>query len=335
MAMAKSGRRYKEPTSVPLLPEASTWLRPATLPSRLAVAWSGGADSTALLLALLSLGHRIEAWHIDHGWRTSSSSEAEQLSRRAAQWGVAFFSARSPAAPAANREAQARDFRHRQFMAWAEAHGMHALCLAHHREDQAETVCLRMLQGAGVHGIRGMVGMREVRGLKLYRPLLHVSCLDLRQALQRAGVSWLEDPSNRDLGLWRNRIRHRLFPAMQAAGTDPWELFMRWGEQAGRLAVVIDAMVAEVPLILAGGSVSVTWMDWSVLTPPARARMLQRMTRMLFGEGVVPGRRHIQMIEAWTRRNGSGGLDLSRCRLQRRQGRLYLVPVSESHGIMA
>jgi tRNA(Ile)-lysidine synthase len=316
----------------PHLPEAPAWLASSSLPSRLAVAWSGGADSTALLLALLSQGHQVEAWHVDHGWRTSSAFEAEQLGRHAAQWGVPFFSARSPAVPAGNREAAARDFRYHQFAAWAEAHGVHALCLAHHREDQAETVCLRMLQGAGIHGMRGMAGMREVRGLKLYRPLLHVSRCELRQALLRAGVSWLEDPSNRDLALWRNRIRHRLFPAMQVAGTDPWHLFLRWGEQAGRLAAVIDAMVAEVPLTHAAGSVFVTWMDWSALSPPARARMLQRMMRMLFGEGVVPGRRHIRMIEAWTRRDGSGGLDLSRCRLQRRQGRLYLVPVSESDG---
>jgi tRNA(Ile)-lysidine synthase len=60
--------------------------------------------------------------------------------------------------------------------------------------------------------------------------------------------------------------------------------------------------------------------------------MLQKMVRILLGEGVVPGRRHILMVEAWTARNGSGGLDLSRCRLRRRQGRLHLAAVSERHG---
>ena len=320
------------PASAPLLPEAAAWLEGAALPSRLAVAWSGGADSTALLLALRSQGHQVEAWHVDHGWRAASESEAAALARRATAWGVPFRSARAAEASAANREAAAREARYRQFAHWAEAGGVHVLCLAHHREDQAETVCMRMLQGSGMHGIRGMAGMREARGLRLLRPLLHVSRDDLRQALRRAGVSWLEDPSNRDLSLWRNRIRHRLFPAMQAVGTDPWNLFLRWGEQAGRLAAVIDGRIAQVPLIHAAGSVSLAWRDWSALVPPARARMLQKMVRILLGEGAVPGRRHILMVEAWTARNGSGGLDLSRCRLRRRQGRLHLAAVSERHG---
>lgn len=321
------------PTSAPHLPDATAWLATSSLPTRLAVAWSGGADSTALLLALLTQGHAVQAWHIDHGWRTESAAEAEELAWRAAEWGVPFFSVRCPSVPAGNREAAAREFRYRQYLSWAEAQEVHVLCLAHHREDQAETICLRMLQGGGVHGIRGMPAMRESHHLKLCRPLLHVSRNDLRQALLQAEVSWLEDPSNSDLSLWRNRIRHRLFPAVQAAGTDPWSLFLRWGAQAGRLAAVIDARVADVPITHAGGSVSIAWRDWSALVPPARARMLQKMTRLLFGEGVVPGRRHIRMIEAWTVRNGAGGLDLSRCRLQRYNKYLHLVPTVKNPGV--
>jgi tRNA(Ile)-lysidine synthase len=330
--MAEAGPRRTPSASVPFLPEAVDWIRGAALPSCVAVAWSGGADSTALLLALCSQGHQVEAWHVDHGWRPGSESESEALARRAAAWGIPFRSARNPAASSGNREAEARDFRYRQFMAWAETGDVSALCLAHHREDQAETVCLRMLQGSGMHGIRGMAAAREIGGLTLFRPLLHVPRDALRQALRRAGVSWFEDPSNRDLSLWRNRIRHRLFPAMHAVGTDPWRLFLRWGEQAGRLAAIIDTQLTAVALAHVDGSVSVTWHDWSALLPPARARMLQRMTRILFGEGVVPGRRHILMVETWTARNGSGGLDLSRCRLVRRRGRLYLEPVAERHG---
>lgn len=329
--MADAGPRRNIMATAPFLPEASSWLKASILPSRLAVAWSGGADSTALLLALLSQGHQVEAWHIDHGWRADSASEAEALKRCAMQWGVVFRGMRSPVVPAGNIEAAARDFRYRQFAAWASSHGIHALCLAHHREDQAETVCLRMLQGAGVHGIRGMARERDASGLRLYRPLLHVPRRDLRSALRQAGVSWLEDPTNHDLGLWRNRIRHRLFPAMYAAGTDPWALFLRWQEQAERLATAIDARLSGVPMIQAAGGVSVAWRDWSALAPPVRARLLQKMMHIVLGEGVVPGRRHIQLVEAWSARNGSGGLDISRCRLQRRQGRLYLAPVAESH----
>jgi tRNA(Ile)-lysidine synthase len=309
----------------PLLPEAAAWLADADLPDELAVAWSGGADSTALLLALMAQGHRVRAWHIDHGWRPGSAAEARWLGQLARRWGLSFHCACSPMASTRNREAEAREFRYRQFAGWAEAQGVGALCLGHQREDQAETVCLRMLQGAGPHGMRGMAAVRGQGELRLHRPLLHVSRGALRQALSQAGVAWLEDASNADVSLWRNRIRHRLFPAMQAAGVDPWRLYRRWGEQAARLALGIDAGLASVPLAQAADRVSVAWSDWAALSPPLRACLLQRMMRMLFGPGVVAGRRHIRMVEAWTVRGGAGGLDLSRSRLHRQRGRLQLA----------
>ena len=296
------------------------------------MAWSGGADSTALLLALMAQGHRVQAWHIDHGWRAGSAAEAERLGQLARRWGVPFLSARSPAASSRNREAEARGFRYRQFARWAETQGMHVLCLGHHHQDQAETVCLRMLQGAGPHGIRGMAPRRERDGMVLYRPLLHVPREALRQALQRAGVAWLEDASNSDAALWRNRIRHHLFPAMQAAGTDPWRLYRRWGEQAARLADIVDAGLAPVSMARTVDRVSVAWSDWAALSPPLRACLLQRMMQALFGPGVVAGRRHILMVEAWTARGGAGGLDLSRSRLHRHRGRLHLRPSAASLG---
>lgn len=310
----------------PLLPEAEAWLAGAELPRELAVAWSGGADSTALLLALMARGHRVEAWHIDHGWRAGSAAEAEWLGHVAAGWGVPFCSARNPEISERNREAAARRFRYRQFGHWAEVRGVQALCLGHHRQDQAETVCLRMLQGGGVHGVRGMARVREQDGLMLYRPLLHVSRAALRQALQHAGVTWLEDASNADTRLWRNRIRHRLFPAMHGAGTDPWRLYRRWGEVAAQLAARVDARLSQVSIVREEGRVSVAWADWAALSSSLRAGLLQRMMQALFGSGVVAGRRHIHMVEAWTVRGGAGGLDLSRSRLYRRHGRLSLVP---------
>lgn len=315
---------------VPHLPEAAAWLAAAELPSELAVAWSGGADSTALLLALVARGHRVQAWHIDHGWRAGSAAEAEWLGQQAGRWDIPFFSARCPDAPTRNREGAARDFRYRQFARWAESLGVRALCLGHHRQDQAETVCLRMLQGAGPHGVRGMARTRGQGELVLYRPLLQVPRENLRQALTEAGVPWIEDASNADPGLWRNRIRHRLFPAMRAAGTDPWRLYSRWGEAAARLAVEIDAGLAPVALACTEAGVSVAWADWVALTPPLRACLLQRMMQALFGPGVVAGRRHICMVEAWTVRDGAGGLDLSRSRLRRRHARLQLVPAATS-----
>ena len=316
------------------------WLPPnilSMLPADLAVGWSGGADSTALLLALKAAGFQVRAWHVDHGWRTSSADEAQQLARRAAAWGIPFFSVRIEATSEGNREALARQARYEQFRRWAQEQGIRVLCLAHQRDDQAETVCMRLLQGAGVVGSRGMAGERLWDGLRLVRPLLHVPADTLRRSLRQAGLTWLEDPSNLDMSLWRNRIRHRLFPAIRRAGQSPEELFLRWQRQAERLACILDAeaeaviKAAEIELSESSGfatkDISLLWQQWAGCLPAVRARVLQKLMAIALGESVTPGRRHILLVERWTQQRGRGGLDLSRCRLERRRQRLHLHPV--------
>lgn len=304
------------------------------MPADVAVGWSGGADSTALLLAMKAAGYRVRAWHVDHGWRDSSKLEALQLAERAAEWGIPFFSSRQEGADDSNREALARHRRYAQFRQWAREQGVSTLCLAHQRDDQAETVCMRLLQGSGVVGCRGIRPERIWDGLRIVRPLLHVPGALLRQALEQAGVPWLEDPSNRDMALWRNRIRHRLFPAIRAAGRKPDELFLRWQRQASRLAGQLEieaeavAEAAEIEVLEIAGvatkGISLLWRQWVSCSPPVRARLLQRMMARVLGESVTPGRRHILLVEEWTSRQGRGGLDLSRCRLERRRQRLHL-----------
>jgi tRNA(Ile)-lysidine synthetase-like protein len=308
-----------------------------TLPDEVAVGWSGGADSTALLLALQAAGHRVHAWHVDHAWRDASADEALVLAEMAENWGIPFSSVRLACAPEVNREAQARHARYAQFDVWAGQQGISTLCLAHHRDDQAETVCMRLLQGAGAGGCRGMQRQRMLGTLRIVRPLLHVSGLELRLVLQQAGVNWLEDPSNSDMTVWRNRIRHRLFPAIRQAGVLPDELFLRWQQQAEKLASRLDAAadmvmnsgnarVSENPED-ATKQVSLGWQAWTACDSAVRARVLQKMMVQVFGAGVTPGRRHILLVEQWTNKNGRGGLDLSRCRLQRKYANLHLESV--------
>ncbi|WP_232726491.1 tRNA lysidine(34) synthetase TilS [Mariprofundus ferrinatatus] len=314
------------------------WLNHAAvpeLPHEIAVGWSGGADSTALLLALKEAGHAVSAWHVDHGWRESSRQECEMLAERANSWGIAFYSSRLDAADESNREAVARRGRFDRFLSWSRELGISTLCLAHQLDDQAETVCMRLLQGAGAGGCRGMRRERNYYGLRVVRPLLHVPGIELRTVLREAGVEWFEDPSNEDLSIWRNRIRQRLFPQIAESGIKPDQLFMRWQRQAERLAIQLDK---GADAVLNGGSsgmdvrrgreVILPWRQWSDCLPAVRARVLQRMMSSLLGEGVTPGRRHIVMVEQWTLRDGRGGLDLSGCRLQRRQGGLHLLPAT-------
>ena len=293
----------------------------------LAVGWSGGADSTALLLALKAAGYQVQAWHVDHAWRASSQSETEQLALQAQEWGIPFHAARLVEPAGKNREAEARRGRYSQFSRWGKMFGVEALCLGHHQEDQAETVYMRLLQGAGPAGCRGMHEERCFEGLRLLRPLLHLSGQSLRRALQQAGVSWFEDPSNSDARLWRNHIRHISFPAMRQVGVDPITLFLRWRAQAeslaGRLDVEAELLLAD-DIVDEADGLSISWQRWRAGSAPVRARVLQKIMLSVLGEGVTPGRRHIELVELWTTKHGRGGLDLSGCRLYRHQGRLHL-----------
>jgi len=313
----------------PQLSESRAWLEgaslPEALPARVAVGWSGGADSTALLLALASAGYEVCAWHVDHGWHEHSARQADELAARADAWGIPFSVARLPVPSGTNREAEARAGRYEVFAGLSREQGINALCLAHHRDDQAETVMMRMLQGAGVHGIRGMQPLRLRNGMKLFRPFLHLSRQQLRSGLERAGVQWLEDESNGDMSLWRNRLRKRLFPAMERCGADPSALFLRWQKQAVILSARVDAACDHVQLDCGGEDCSLPWNDWRSLPATARASLLQRMMQRLFGDGIVAGRRHIELIETWMQQGGYGGLDLSRSRILRKDGRLRLL----------
>jgi len=294
------------------------------MPNSLAVGWSGGVDSTALLLGLKSCGYEVQAWHIDHAWHQYSSQEAAWLAEQAAAWHIPFLSLRLAASDGRNREAVAREGRYRGFQALAEQTGQCHVALGHHADDQAETVCLRMLQGAGVMGLRGMNDVHDMYGLRLYRPLLHVSHQTMMAALHDAGVTYLDDASNQDVRLKRNHIRHVMFPAMTACGIDICDFWMRWRQQARRIAAQIEALCEVIPLQQCEGSCYVAWALWQDLALPVRVQVVQRMYAMLLGAGHVLGRRHLHAIEQWRLHGGRGGLDLSKSRLSRKEGGLHL-----------
>jgi len=295
-----------------------------SLPPSIAVGWSGGPDSTALLLMLHGAGFQVQAWHVDHAWHKQSHHDALQLSRLAGTWGIPFLSQRLGQAPLSNREAHARQGRYQAFQSMAKETGVFAIALGHHADDQAETVCMRMLQGAGVMGCRG-IGAHSCRhDLDIYRPLLHVRREVLKAAVEEAGIVCLDDASNVDISLWRNRIRLKLFPAMASQGVNPYALFMRWQKQAVDLAAVVSGEADRLDLHVTALACSVLWYDWQNLSQAVRAEVLQRMASSVLGEGVVLGRRHIELIEFWQKKGGRGGLDLSACRLSHRGGCLHL-----------
>ena len=178
----------------------------------IAVAVSGGPDSMALAV----LAHRwaedrqgrLTALIIDHGLRAESAAEAALTAERLAALGIASRILRwDGPKPGSGIQAAAREARYRLLCGTCRAAGILHLLLAHHGDDQAETVALRAARGSGRRGLAGMPAIREVEGLRLLRPLLGVAKARLLATLGQRGIGWVEDPSNSDPRFARSRLR--------------------------------------------------------------------------------------------------------------------------------
>jgi tRNA(Ile)-lysidine synthase len=181
------------------------------------VAVSGGADSTALLSLLLALapewGLRLRVLHVDHGLREDSAADAEFVRALGRRLGVPVEATRVSVVRRGSLEEAARVARYAALEDYADRIGAQRIALGHTADDQAETVLMRLLEGAGV---RGLAGIPPVRG-RLIRPLIAARRAALVAWLTRAGLEWREDPTNRDLKFLRNRIRHEVLPLLAAA----------------------------------------------------------------------------------------------------------------------
>ena len=183
---------------------------------RLLAAFSGGLDSTVLLHLLAhdpTLGpNRVVAAHFDHGLRPESAREAQQAVEFARELGVEIVHERAASSPQGNLEAWARKARY----GFLERARISASCdrivTAHHADDQAETLLLRLLRGSGPDGWRAIHPRRG----KVVRPLLQVPRKELERYAERHGLPFVEDPSNQDLAFARNRLRHEILPALEA-----------------------------------------------------------------------------------------------------------------------
>jgi tRNA(Ile)-lysidine synthase len=185
------------------------------------VGLSGGADSVALVDALASLrrrrGFRLVAAHLDHGLRSGSSDDAAFCAAFCATLDVPLRAATADVRARAARERggleqAARRERYAFLRAVRDEEGAAAILVAHTRDDQAETLLLRLLRGAGATGLAGM----RPRAGDILRPLLDVSRAEVLDHLRERGLAWREDPSNADPAHRRNRVRHELLPYLEA-----------------------------------------------------------------------------------------------------------------------
>jgi tRNA(Ile)-lysidine synthase len=199
----------------------------ALLPSgkRVGVAVSGGPDSLALLLlAAAARPGLIEAATVDHALRAESRAEAEMVASICRKLDVphAILPADWSEPPTANIQAEARTMRYRLLAGWAEQLDLPALATAHHADDQAETLLMRLARGAGVRGLGGTRARRQLtEAVALIRPLLSWRKSELVALVEDAGLEPVDDPGNRDPRHDRSRVRQAL---EQADWADPARL---------------------------------------------------------------------------------------------------------------
>jgi tRNA(Ile)-lysidine synthase len=294
----------------------------------LAVAVSGGADSLALLILAerwaRERGGRVAALTVDHRLREAAAGEAASVARFCAARGIGHETL-TLAAPrgGGNVEAAAREARYARLAAWCLARGSLHLLVAHHREDQAETVLLRLARGSGVDGLAAMAPVRELPECRLLRPLLGVPRARLRALLAAEGVTdRAVDPMNADPRFARARLR-RAAALLESAGLSPERL----AATAARLGDARAALEADVADLLARAvaidPAGYAWLDPAPLARAPREIRLRALARVVT---TVSGRRYPPRYDRLLA--AASGLTAARtlggCRLVPRDGRILV-----------
>ena len=215
-----------------------------------AVALSGGADSTALLVACAQhWPGQVRAVHVHHGLQPAADSfEAfcvdlcQRLSVPLAVWRVDARAAAGQSPEDAARQARYAALAEAVHSQWPEVRDV---ALAQHADDQIETLLIALSRGSGLPGLAGMPAQWERLGLRWHRPWLQVAGANLRDWLRACGQDWVEDPSNQDEQFTRNRIRARVLPALEAALPGFRDTFARSMAHVAEAQSVLDALAEQ------------------------------------------------------------------------------------------
>jgi tRNA(Ile)-lysidine synthase len=216
-----------------------------------AVALSGGADSTALLIACATRWPgRVHAVHVHHGLQAAADGFAAHCVALCERMQVPLVVQRVNAAHAAGEspEDAARQARYR-----ALAEALHNnwggeikhMALAQHADDQVETLLLALSRGAGLPGLACMPTVAERHGVTYHRPWLGVPSSQLRDALRAAGETWVEDPTNTDTRYTRNRIRAELLPVLEQAFPSFRQTFARSASHAAQAQTLLQELAQQ------------------------------------------------------------------------------------------
>ncbi len=252
----------------------------ATSTPRVAVACSGGRDSTALLHCTVrqaaALGIEVFALHVHHGLQAQADAWWVQVQTQARRWGAGFAAQRLTGAPGRGEsvEAWARRERYRALADMAQRCGCTAVLLAHHRRDQAETWLLQALRGAGAAGLASMPAVAQRQGLSWARPWLDMPREAIEAYVSRHRLRYADDTSNDDPRFARNRLRLQVWPALQRAFPElETSLAAAAGHAQHARALAAEVAEMDLPTVQVGADLSLS--AWSTLPPARRVNALR------------------------------------------------------------
>ena len=247
---------------------------------RVAVAVSGGRDSTALLHCTVrtaaALGVGVVALHVHHGLMPAADAWLAQVQAQCRRWGVAFCSRRLQTHPprGASVEAWARAERYRALAEMAREAGCSIVLLAHHRRDQAETWLLQALRGGGPAGLSAMPQEAVREGITWARPWLAQPRAAIEAYVRRHRLKHVEDDSNADPRYARNRLRAEVWPALLAAFPDAERTLANAAVRAQQARAALDEWTA-LDLARVGGPRGLALDAWRALSAARRVHVLR------------------------------------------------------------
>lgn len=301
-----------------------------------AVAYSGGRDSTALLHATATtaaaLGLDVVALHVHHGLMPQADAWCDAAERRCARWRraglpVSFVATRLAGRPARGEsvEAWARHERRAALARMAHEQGASLVLLAHHRRDQAETVLLQALRGGGAAGLAAMPRVMESDGLVWCRPWLDRSREAIEAYLRRHRLRGVDDPSNADPRFARSRLRQAVWPALVAAFPDAEQALCAVAAQAAQ-AAWLQSAIADIDLEALRDGVHLRMLPWRRLDDARRVNVLRAWLRERLGR-TVPRSLLERLADELPRAKSARWPVDAGWQLALHRGRLAVVPV--------
>ena len=295
---------------------------------RFGVAYSGGADSTALLYAAAARWPgAVEAIHIHHGLQASAEAFVDVCTATCEALNVPLHVLRVDArhASGGSPEDSARRARYTALAKAAHTHQLAGVLLGQHADDQVETVLLALSRGAGLPGLSAMGAEFERHGVRFYRPLLRTAAASLREWLVESQIAFVDDPSNVDERYTRNRIRAQLMPALAAAFPQFRDTFARSAQHAAQAQTLLDEVAAQD--LLAVGSPPVI-RHLQVLTPARQSNVLRHWLKL---QQAAPSAAQLaellSQVTACTTRGHRIELKIAAGRVTRRAGQLHYQTV--------